>query len=76
MTTDKPVVKTITSARVTVQIDVDVGQWGPECSTAQVYAEAVEAAHKRVRNAFNLERMRIRTIQVESISTRVGRRYD
>jgi hypothetical protein len=36
---------------MTVQVS-NVGSWGPDCTTDQVYRQAVESAIGRVRNAF------------------------
>jgi hypothetical protein len=66
----KPVIKTSTSARVTVQLDITVGSWGPECGLDQVYRQATESAEGKVRRAFDLPNMSIRTVRVEAITTR------
>jgi hypothetical protein len=68
----KPVIKTTTSARVTVQFDIEVGSWGPECGLDQVYRQAAESAENKVRRSFGLERMTVKTVKVEAITTRIS----
>jgi hypothetical protein len=68
--TKKPVIKTSTFAKVTVQFDIEVGSWGPECGLDQVYRQASESAQGKVRRAFDLPRMSIKTVRVEAITTR------
>lgn len=50
---NKPHVRTSTSARVTVTVEVRVGStWGPRCDLAQVYGQATEEAIGMLRSAF------------------------
>ena len=60
-----------TTARVTVQVEVHVGSWGPECDLNQVYRQASESAISRVRRAFEgVSGTRIVKVSaVEAIST-------
>lgn len=60
-----------TRARVTVQIEVDVGSWGPDCDLAQVYRQGSESAIGRVRQALTRDSgMRVLKVTgVEAFST-------
>lgn len=66
----KPVIKTRTLAKVTVQFEIEVGSWGPECGLDQVYRQASESAQGKVRRAFDLPHMTVKTVRVEAITTR------
>ncbi len=49
----KPVVRTTTNATVTLTIELsNLGSWGPDCQTAQVYKQAIEAANGRLNKLF------------------------
>lgn len=69
-TTIKPTIRTSTSARVTVQIDITVGSWGPDCGLDQVYRQASFEAENRVRRMFEKPGMNVKTVRVEVVTTR------
>lgn len=47
----KPHVRTTTTARVQVLVDVPVGSWGPDCKLDQVYRQAEELACARLKQS-------------------------
>lgn len=74
----KPVVRTTTSAKVTITLELtSLGSWGPDCKIEQVYSQAREAAIGRLNKVF---KDHIKTTQivgpiiVEAITTDVERR--
>ena len=72
----KPTVRMTTSARVTVQFDIEIGStWGPGCTLAQVATQASEEAIGHVRNRFNLPRMKVKVINIDAISTNAEFRH-
>jgi hypothetical protein len=70
MNKPKPVIKTTTSAVVTVQLQISVGSWGPECGIDQVYRQASAEAENRVRSVFNRPGMSVKTVAIDAITTR------
>lgn len=49
----KPTVRTTTNATVTLTIElINLGSWGPDCQTAQVYRQAIDAANGRLNKIF------------------------
>lgn len=72
MQTTKPKVRTSTSARVTVTVEVNVGSWGPECELEQVYRQGSETAIGRLRRLIGSDpNVRITKIgQIEALTTR------
>lgn len=62
---------TITSARVTVTVEVcAVGTWGPECQLDQVYRQAEEAAVGRLNNALKGQNCKIVGVpKVEAVTS-------
>lgn len=45
----KPVIRTKTNATVTLTIELsNLGSWGPDCQTSQIYKQAIEAANGRL----------------------------
>lgn len=49
----KPTVRTTTNATVTLTIELsNLGSWGPDCQTAQVYRQAIDAANGRLNKIF------------------------
>ena len=63
-----PHCRTTTSARVTLQLEVNVGSWGPECDLAQVYRQASEGAIGRIRKALELSNPNgVRIVKVTSV---------
>lgn len=69
--TKKPVIKTTTSARVTVQFDITVGSWGPDCGLDQVFRQAAESAEGKVRRALGEPHMNVKTVRIEAVTTRM-----
>lgn len=64
---NKPTIKMTTSARVTVQFDINIGNtWGPGCTLEQVMKQA----------SFDLPRMTVKVIKIDAISTRTDVRND
>lgn len=74
----KPVYRTSTGAKVTVTIELsNLGTWGPDCTTEQVYRQAREAAIGRLNKVFkdHVKDTQIKgPIIVESITTGTERR--
>lgn len=49
----KPRARTSTGAKVTVTLELsNLGSWGPDCTTSQVYDQAREAAIGRLNRVF------------------------
>lgn len=48
----KPNIRTTTSARVTVEVEVSCGSWGELCQLSQVYSQAAEEAEGHLRRVF------------------------
>ncbi|WP_155634460.1 hypothetical protein [Burkholderia stagnalis] len=71
---NKPKIRTTTTARVTVQLEVETGSWGPECGLDQVYRQAAQSAEGKVRAAFGAEasRMEVRAVSVDAVTTRTN----
>ncbi|EOI7349417.1 hypothetical protein [Yersinia enterocolitica] len=72
----KPVVRTTTNATVTLTIEIsNLGSWGPDCQTAQVYKQAIEAANGRLNKLFAGDKyVRILAgVKVTAITTAVER---
>lgn len=79
--TTKPKVRTSTSARVTVVLEVTVGSWGPGCQLDQVYdqasEEAVGAVQQMIRDNAQRRGDRVRIVKlgaVEALTTRMDQR--
>jgi len=74
----KPTVRTTTGAVVTLTVQIsNVGSWGPDCTTDQVYRQAVESAIGRVRNAFAKDPRGVKIIgnpTVQAIATDMEKR--
>ncbi len=73
----KPVVRTTTSAKVTVTLELSsLGSWGPGCKIEQVYEQAREAAIGRLNKVFkdHISTTSITQIKVEAITTDVEQR--
>jgi hypothetical protein len=65
----KPRIRTTTGATVTLTVELTgLGSWGPECTTVQVYQQAMSAAVNRLRNMPHL-RIVPGSIKLQTITT-------
>lgn len=48
----KPTIRTMTTARVTVEVEVTTGSWGELCKLDQVYQQAAQEAEGAIRRMF------------------------
>jgi hypothetical protein len=62
----KPHVRTTTSARVSVTVEVQVGSWGPDCDLAQVYRQGSDGAIGKLRRLFERE-SGVRVVSVDAV---------
>ena len=70
----KETILTITTATVTVTLDVTAGSWGPGCKLEQVYAQAIEEATGKVRRLMGKDAEKIHAIKVVAIATSTEKR--
>lgn len=67
---NRRVIRTTTTARVRLTVDVSVGSWGPDCGIDQVYRQASEEAINRVRRLINDHGAKVvGLVEVEAITT-------
>lgn len=48
----KQTIRTTTTARVTVEVEVTTGSWGEQCQLDQVYRQAAQEAEGTIRRLF------------------------
>lgn len=74
----KPIGRTSTGAKVTITLELtNLGSWGPECTTGQVYEQARDAAIGRLNRLFKDEARNAKVvgpIVVEAITTDLEKR--
>lgn len=68
----KPSIRTTTSARVVVEVEVTCGSWGEQCNLDQVYRQATQEAEGFLRRAFSAAGGKARLLgvkRVEAVTT-------
>lgn len=63
----KPHIRTTTSARVTVEVEVVCGSWGEQSKLDQVYSQAAEEAEGHLRRAFSAAGNKARLLRVKRV---------
>ena len=73
---NKPRVRTTTTARATVTVEISgLGSWGPDCKLEQVYAQAREAAERAILKSLQGSKVRILGhTEIQAITTDLERR--
>lgn len=68
----KPHIRTTTSARVTVEVEVVCGSWGEQCKLDLVYSQAADEAVGHLRRALSAAGSKARILcvkRVEAVTT-------